>query len=172
MNEEIKQLGETETQQAQLVRLPLWRNCVDAMLSDGIEYGKTYTAEYFEGQLRCARDEMKFGLAISEIRRQLESKGFYLSGRGLNGNSFIILQPNDNVDVMRSYSSAALDALKRGVILGTNTRLDALSDEEKRRHESVLQKIAMRLVMMKKPMQIAGALKGKAKKEELLKLNS
>jgi hypothetical protein len=150
MTEETKQIGETETQQAQLVRLPLWRTCAEAMIANGVEYGTTYTAEYFEEQLRCKRDEMKFGLGISEIRRVLETKGFYLSGRGLKGDSFIILEPNKNINVLSSYSSTAVDALSRGVILGTNTRLDTLTAEERRKHESALQKIAMRLVMVKK----------------------
>lgn len=52
MNEETKQIGESETQLAELVRLPLWRACAESMLAEGVEYGKTYTAEYFEQHLR------------------------------------------------------------------------------------------------------------------------
>lgn len=37
---------------AELVRLPLWRACAESMLAEGVEYGKTYTAEYFEQHLR------------------------------------------------------------------------------------------------------------------------
>jgi hypothetical protein len=125
------------------------------MLADGVEYGKTYSAEYFEEKLRCKRDQMAFGISLSQVRRALETKGFYLSGRGLKGNSFIILEPKNNVNVLRSYSHSALDDLKRGVILGTNTRLDTLTAEERRRHESMLQKMAMRLVMINKTAQIA-----------------
>lgn len=170
MNEETKQIGESETQLAELVRLPLWRACAESMLAEGVEYGKTYTAEYFEQHLRCTREDMKFSLAISEIRKSLECKGFYLSGRGLKGNSFIILTPESNRDVMSSYSTAAMDALKRGVILGTNTRIDLLNTEERRRHESMLQKLAMRLVMMKKPAQFAKA--AAKSKPELLALEA
>jgi hypothetical protein len=159
MTEETKQIGIEETQQAELVRLPLWRDCAEKMLADGVDYGQTYPAEYFEERLRCKRDDMKFGLGVSHIRRALESKGFYLSGRGLKGSSFIILEPSDNKSVMTNYSAQALDALKRGVILGTNTRLDTLTAEERRRHESVLEKMAMRLVMMRKTMQVASAVK-------------
>ena len=158
MTTETKQIGETETQQAELVRLPLWRSCAEAMLADGVDYGKTYSAEYFEQKLRCQRDEMAFGLGVSEIRRALECRGYYLSGRGLKGDSFIILEPNKNIKVLGSYSSYAVDALTRGVILGTNTRLDTLTVEERRRHESVLQKMAMRLTMIKKTAQVARAI--------------
>lgn len=148
--EQLKQIGTAETQVSDLIRLPLWKSCVESMLAEGVAFGKTYSAEYFEQHLKCARGEMKFGLMISQIRRRLESSGFYLSGRGLKGDSFIILEPNKNRDVMSSYASAALDALKRGVILGTNTRVDLLTAEERRRHESMLEKLAARMIFCKK----------------------
>ena len=154
MTDETKQIGEAVTQQADLVRLPLWRSCAEEMLAEGVEYGKTYSAEYFEQKLRCGRDEFKFGLAISEIRHMLETRGFYLSGRGLKGDSFVIIPPSDNLDQLKSYSKIAATAIKRGVILGTNTPLDLLTSEERRRHESFCQKLAMRLIFMRKTGQI------------------
>lgn len=159
MNEETKQIGDQETQIAEVVRLPLWKACVDSMLAAGVSYGQIYTAEFFEESLKCRRDEMQFGLAVSEIRRSLETKGFYLSGRGFKGDSFVILEPNKNRDVMKSYATAALDALKRGVILGTNTRMDLLSGEDRRKHESALEKMATRLVLMQRPKTFANLAK-------------
>lgn len=159
MNEnEIKQIGNQETVTSNLTRLPLWKSCVESMLAEGVQFGKTYSAEYFEEKLKCGRFEMKFGLAVSQIRRRLESDGFYLSGRGLKGDSFIILKPNRNQDVMSSYASEALDALKRGVILGTNTRVDLLTDEERRRHESLLEKLAARMIFCKKTKTVLGVI--------------
>lgn len=163
MNEETKQIGEQETKLAEVVRLPLWKSCVEHMLAEGVEYGKTYTAEYFEERLRCPRDSMQFGLAVSEIRRSLETKGFYISGRGLKGDSFIILEPNKNQNILRSYGQTATDALKRGVILGTNTRLDLLNEEDRRKHESILEKMATRLALMQRPMTIAKFVAEKSK---------
>lgn len=152
------------------MRLPLWKSCAEQMLADGIEHGKTYTAEFFEDKLKCKRDDMRFGLAVSEIRRVLETEGFYLSGRGLGGNSFIILPPENHVGVMLSYSSAAVDALKRGVILGTNTRLDLLKAEERRKHESLVEKLAMRLALIRKTKQVAEVVR--TKKPALLQINA
>lgn len=156
---ELKLIGTHETKISDLLRLPLWKTCVEAMLAEGVVFGKTYTAEYFEERLKCKRDEMKFGLAVSQVRRALESSGFYLSGRGLKGDSFIILEPNRNQEIMGSYASAALDALKRGVILGTNTRVDMLTEEERRRHESMLEKLASRMMFCKKTKTILKVLK-------------
>lgn len=140
------------------VRLPIWKNALDEMRKLGIAYGQSYTAEFLEKHLRCARDDMKFGLSVSEIRRELEKDGFYLSGRGQNGAQFVILQPESNSDVMLGYQRAAIDALKRGVVLGTSTRLDTLSDSDRRRHEGLLEKMAMKAVLMQRAGKIADAL--------------
>lgn len=139
----------TENQENEVLRLPLWRNCLDEMTTgaEPAEHGRTYKAEFFEKHLKEPRNTMKFGLAISSIRRELEKKGFYLSGRGLDGNEFIILPVENNQNVMATYQRAAIDAMARGVILGTNTRLDLLQAEDRKRHEKTLEKLAVRLAI-------------------------
>jgi hypothetical protein len=129
-----------ENQESQRARrLPLWRTCIDRLRAEQlISYGQVIKSEFFERELECKRDSMEFGLAISSIRRELEADGFYLSGRGQKGNQFVILPPASNASVMNQYSRAAIDALRRGTILGTNTRIDLLSESERRRHEGVL----------------------------------
>ena len=148
MNEENKYEGPR--------RLPLWRSCLDEMTTKSmINYGASIPAEFFEEQLKCERSSMEFGLAISNIRRELEQDGFYLSGRGQKGSQFVILQPASNVDVMAGYSRAAIDALRRGTILGTNTRLDTLSESERRRHEGLLERLATKAALVHRSSQVA-----------------
>lgn len=132
-----------------VIRLPLWKSCLDDMLKEGVEHGTTYSADFFEDKLKCHRDSMHFGLGISLIRRELENRGFYLSGRGQKGNQFVILPPESNKNQMACYQAQAIDALKRGVILGTNTRLDLLSPTDRRKHEKVLEKIAIRVALIR-----------------------
>ncbi len=95
--------------------------------------------------------QMQFSLAISEIRKELEMDGFYLSGRGQKGCQYIILAPASNQKVMASVQRASIRAMARGVILGTNTRLDSLTANERRKHESLLEKMATRLALVKSP---------------------
>lgn len=146
------------TAQVEAIRLPLWRECAKEMLAQGVEYGKVYPSAYFETWLRCAADSMGFSLGIAEIRRVLESHGFYLSGRGQKGEQYIILPPQANADVMQCYARKATDALKRGVILGTNTRLDSLGADDRRRHESMLEKMAVKFALVSRSQQVAAAL--------------
>lgn len=148
----------------EILKLPLWKNCLEKMIAEGVEHGKTYPADYFEAELKERRDTMKFGLGISEIRRELEKRGFYLSGRGQQGNQFIVLLPENNCDVMLSYQRSAIDAMKRGVILGTQTRLDMLKDEDRRRHESVLERLALRTVLFSRSKQVEKCLRKHAAK--------
>lgn len=143
----------------EILKLPLWKNCLESMQQSGIAYGQTYPAEYFEDELKEKRDSMKFGLAISEIRRALESDGFYLSGRGQKGAQFVILPPSGNSDVMETYQRQALDSMRRGVILGTNTRLDTLNDAERKKHEAVLERMAIKTALMARSGQVAKVLR-------------
>jgi len=133
------------------VRLPLWKSCLDDMIASGIQFGNVYPTTYFEERLRLCRESLRFGLDISEIRKSLEHLGFYLCGRGQKGEQFVILPPEANADVMAAYSRAASQALTRGVILGTNTRLDTLSTEARRRHESMLTKLATKAALVSRP---------------------
>lgn len=151
-----------DNEHKELIRLPLWKAALDDMISQGISYGQTIPATWFEERLRTKRDTMQFGLAVSEIRRELEKRGFYLSGRGQNGSQFVIVPPENNVDVMLSYQRLAIDALKRGVILGTQTRLDTLADSDRRRHESVLEKLAVRSVLLARTKQVLRVVKNNA----------
>ena len=138
-----------------LRKLPLWKSCLEKMRSQSlINYGEVIDAPFFEEHLECKRDSMEFGLAVSSIRRELEEDGFYLSGRGQKRNQFVILPPASNANVMNAYSRAAVDALKRGVILGTNTRLDTLTESEKRRHEGILERLATRAALVARSEQV------------------
>jgi hypothetical protein len=143
-----------------LRRLPLWRTCLEELRARGqIQYGATIDATYLEQALDCSRDSIEFSFLVSNIRHELLEDGYYLSGRGQSGNQFVILPPASNADVMTAYAREAANALKRGVILGTNTRLDTLSEADRKRHESVLERIATKAALVSRSQQIAKALR-------------
>lgn len=145
----------TNTDSAEVLTLPLWKNCLEKMLAAGVNYGDTFPAKFFEEHLKAQQDTLEFGLAVSEIRRELEKRGFYLSGRGQNGEQYVILEAASNCDVMLSYQRRALDAMRRGVILGTNTPLALLEGEDRRRHEAVLERLAKRAALLGRRMPAA-----------------
>lgn len=94
---------------------------------------------------------MKFGISVSHIRHGLLEKGFYLKG---SGDQFIIPLPKENSDYILKFGRIAMHALERGVILGTNTPMDTLTPSERRRHESICERIAIKSVLMRRSASI------------------
>lgn len=156
-NENRKTMNEENT----MVRLPLWRNAFEKLTANGFSYGQIIPTKWFEEELKQTRDQMRFSLDISMIRKELEKDGYYLSGKGQGGDAFVILQPESHADVMLCYQRAAAEALRRGVILGTTTRLDTLKPEDRKRHESILEKIALKSVLMGRSSRVQKLLKEK-----------
>jgi hypothetical protein len=139
----------------QLRKLPLWQSCLQTIREKGMTfYGAVIESSFFEEQLSCDRNSAEFSLRISDIRHELLQDGFYLSARGQKGEQFVILQPAANAKVMNSFQRMASNALKRGVILGTNTRLDLLSEGERRRHEAILERLATRSILVSRAQQV------------------
>jgi hypothetical protein len=145
---------ENTIENMEVVRLPLWKNCYEEMLRDGVDYGSAYSTEYFEERLKVGRDSMAFGMDISKIRAALLSHGYFLSGRGQKGEQFVVVRAAANAAVMENFQAQAIKALKAGVILGTNTKLDVLTDEERRKHESTLEKLAIRAALVSRKMPL------------------
>jgi hypothetical protein len=140
---------------AEVLTLPLWKNALDEMIKQGVNYGSVYPVEFFQEHLKADPDTLEFGLGVSDIRRELEKRGLYLTGRGQKGEQYVIIAPASNCDVMLSYQRRALDAMKRGVILGTNTPLVLLEGEDRRRHEAVLERMAKRMALLGRRMPAA-----------------
>ena len=143
----MEQENET-TVQVEVLRLPLWRNCYEDMIKDGVDYGRVYDAEFFESRLKEKRDTMGFGLAVSQIRTALLQQGLFLSGRGQKGEQFVVVDAAANSQVMQNFQAQAIVALRKGVILGTNTRIDVLTDDERKKHEATLERLSIRSALM------------------------
>ncbi len=141
-------MEEENTEIEMCQRLPLWRDTLDKMIELGIHYGAEFSTEWLESQLHQAYGTMAFSLAVSRIRRELLSQGRYLSGRGTEGKKFTIIQPQDNHMVMTAFQTEAIGLLKKGVILGATTEMESMDDEQKRKHNSVLERLAIRSALM------------------------
>ena len=131
---------------------------------DMVHYGAAIPAEFFEEALKAPRNSMEYGLGVSSIRRELLQDGLFLSGRGQRGKQFVFLQPAANANVMAGYQRAAVDALTRGVILGTSTPIDLLTEGERRRHEGLLERIATRAALVQRSAQAAAIIRKHAPK--------
>ncbi len=149
MNEtENPQQEVLQNPQPEVLRLPLWRTCYEEMLRDGIDYGKTYDASFFEERLKDKRDSMGFSLAVSQIRTALLHHGMFLSGRGQKGEQFVVVAAAANARVMENFQAQAVLALHKGVLLGRKTRIEVLTEEEREKHASTLERVAIRSALI------------------------
>jgi transketolase len=139
-----------------VIKLPEWKHCLKKLRKRGINYGESYPTEFFEKHLRKERDTLEFGMDMYQIRKELEKEGYYLSGRGQKGKQYVILDAGSNVNIMKNYQRQALRSLKRGVILGTNTSMDVLDENEKDKHKRVLETMAIKTVLLSRKNETLG----------------
>jgi hypothetical protein len=128
-------------------RLPLWKDWIERN-EHRLAYGLTVTTEEMEAALEEKAATMAFQMATHSIRVVLRHRGMNFSQRGLRGAGFQILPPNTNADEMEHLNRVAMNSLKASVILGTSTNLNLLSECERKRHESVTEKMAHRLALL------------------------
>lgn len=145
-----------ETQPIQETRrLPLWRDLLDQMLTGELKENKTWPLQFFIDGLSAPANSVQLAMGIHEIRRGLRRKGWVLTSRGQDGTQYVLLPRNRNADEMIRMQNLALNSLREGVILGTSTPLDELTDAERMRHESVLEKMAKRAALLgRRPAQL------------------
>ena len=107
-----------------------------------------------QGILRASlganRNRAEFGFALATVRWELEHDNFYLSAQGQANNGYIILQLEENADVMLGYQKTDSDCLTGGVILGTNTKLERLTDPERRQYEAISARMAEKAALMQR----------------------
>ncbi len=133
-------------------RLPLWEHTLSEMRKAGVDYGSTFSRRWMEDHLSCAWNTAEFNSAVISIRAELENEGFYLSARGQGERGYIILRPKENAEQGIRNQRLAVSLLKRTVVLLSNTRLDDLTADERRRHEAVLSRAAQRAALVSRAM--------------------
>lgn len=149
MNEE-----QTKTETGKVRSLPLWKSFAEQLIAEGIEHGKEYRAEVFEDGLGCKRDSIEYGFAVSEVRKILEDLGYYLSGRGMNGKAFVIIEPEGHCDVAGSRERQAMVLLLRATKLLSTTRRELMSSEDVRKLDSVLARLQIKSALISRDVRI------------------
>ena len=133
-------------------KLPLWKSWVEA--NEGrLTYGAQFTSKELTEYLGLTEEDLQFAMSIHHIRKTLRRKGMNFTARGQYGAGYTIAQPGTNHAEMRRMANAAASAMREGVILGTTTPLDLLTEDERRVHESLTEKMATRLALIQRRIQ-------------------
>lgn len=135
---------------SQVVRQhPLWRDFIVKNKTEGsLVFGSFFKVETMEDHLGCKSDSVEFAFAIAAIRKALRREGKNFTERGQHGLGFLITPPEFNHKEMDRLQASAISALREGVVLGTNTPIELLDAESRRKHEAVLEKMATRLALV------------------------
>lgn len=134
-----------DTQDAR--KLPLWKAWVDEH-GESFGYGDSVSSGDLVKYLDESEDSLKFAMAIHEIRKWFRRKGMNFTARGQSGTGYVISPPASNRVEMERMAKAAASAMREGVILGSTTPLDMLTEEERRIHEKLTEKMAIRMAML------------------------
>lgn len=132
----------------QVRKLPLWKSCLQKMEEEGLHYGTSFTVEWLEEQLSAKFGTIGFMIAIHDLRIELEKRGFAIAGSPKKTGRYAILPAKDNAAVMSRMSRKGKRYFVRTVLLGSNTDMSELTPEEKKRHQSVLERARLRVALI------------------------
>ena len=136
----------------ELRKLPLWKDWMEKV-GQSMTFGNFVSNEDLATALDQPVGSFDFKLDVSKIRKRFRIKGMNFTSRGQYGRGFIIVPPGMNAKEMSRMASAAKSAMRECVILGSNTPLDLLNQEERRIHESLTEKMAMRLALISRKIE-------------------
>ena len=138
---------------------------VSELAGGSLEPGTLIKIEVLEQVLGLSRDDQAFGWLVSGIRHKLYEIGLYLTGEGISETGgYEILHPRDNQWIGRLAIARAERDLEGKQTLLVNTKLDGLSDLEKRRHENVVRELSLKLTAMRRAQDFSD-MKGKHKRK-------
>jgi hypothetical protein len=129
---------------------------LEVIAQDELEPGKQIPVTRFEEVFGVGRNSKIFGLLISEFRRALYSKGFYLSGENSSETGvFEILSPLENQWVAQLSMIRAERDLTGKMVLMENTDLSGFSRLQKGRHENTAWALSLRVAALQRAEEIA-----------------
>ncbi len=135
------------------------------LLGQKVGYGSVIKMEAFEELLGIKRDDAAFGFLVSAVRHHLYSHGLYLSGEGVSETGcYEILAAQDNQWIGRLAVARAERDLEGKQTLLLNTKMDSMSDLQKRRHEVSLRELSLKIRAMRRAHEFDERFKRKGRK--------
>lgn len=136
-----------------ILRLPLWKACLDEMRETGFTYGASWGAEFFETRLRCANDTDEFCFAMINIRCAIEYDDGYSikSKRAENGLVFFIPSAPGHEEVASAFDQKMRRYLVRAINLRSATLINPqaeLTEGERAKMTKNLERDGIRLVLI------------------------
>lgn len=148
-------------EQNTVIRLPLWQSCLDEMREQGLTYGSSWKAEFFETRLHHKRNDQQFSFEMLSMRQALEEEDGYYLQSSENGAIWEIPQAVGHEEVARHFDQKLRRYAVRSINIRSATLINPkaeLSDEERKKIERNLEKASVRLILISRQKSVVNAL--------------
>lgn len=152
---------------AELVRLPLWKQLIQDMRTDGLDYLKSWPTEFFEKALRSNRNTPQFVFEMLGLRQELEEEDGYYLRSSENGKLYSIPSAADHEEVAVTFEQKLKRYARRSIALRNSTLTNEkaiLTDEERRRMQHSLERASIRLALLSRQQSVENSLRQHAPK--------
>jgi len=137
------------------------------MRADGLTYGKTWSVEFFEQELRCAAATPEFQFAMIPIQAAIEwEDGYYLKSSE-NGRRYSIPQPMGFLDESNRLKHRALRDTRRSYLLLDNTLNNPaamLAEADRKKMETRRDQASVRMALLTRSRSVEKVVLGAAPK--------
>lgn len=165
MSEEITKENEAVT--GEVIRLPLWKACVETMMAQGFTYETSWPVEFFEDKLKLKSNCVRFHMDMMQIIRFVEDETGYCIGQCDNGRTYQIPDAPGHEDVAQRRDRAVKTNARRALVgrqMLLNNPEANLSPEERKKVEDNSEKAARRYLLLRHEKKAISALEQLAPK--------
>lgn len=129
----------------------MWKNCLEKMRASGFTYGASWSAKFFESELRMSKDTAQFAFEMMALKEAIEKEdGFYLRSSE-NGLMYDIPTAFGHEDISTRLERGIRRDAVRVINLRSATLANpdaTLSQSERCKMEGNLAKAATRLILI------------------------
>ena len=151
----------------ELIKLPIWKHCLEIMRGAGMTYGNRWRVEFFEEHLRCKRDSAQFAFEMLALKQAIEEEDGYYLQQIENGAAWSIPAAAEHEDVARGFEQKMRRYAVRSIGIRAATLENPaaeLTDGERRKMEANLEKASVRLLLISRQKQVQKVVLGKSPK--------
>jgi hypothetical protein len=145
----------------EVLRLPLWRACLDEMRETGFTYQSKWPVEFFEERLRVKRDTQEFAFAMVDLRKAIEEEDGYKLKSSENGRVWSIPTGYGHEGVAHTFDNKVRSYMVRSINIRSATLQNpraALTITERATMEKNLETASKKLVLVSRAVSISRVL--------------
>lgn len=138
--------------------LPLWKNALAEMRENGLTYGNTWEASFFEKHFRQQRTAKEFAFEMMALRSEIEREDGYYLKSSEDGALWHVVKAAECEAVASNFDRKMRRYAVRSINLRSATLLNPaaeLTPAERQQMEASLERASIRLVLIARSQSVA-----------------